>query len=104
MTTTKFNVPGRLIDFYQGGEAWLAYRREERDSRNYPGSDELALFEAVQAGRTVSPSLGGYYVRAELSAAALAGLRYWAQTLETSSHDDASWEPEARNDLRAAER
>lgn len=103
-TTTKFNVPGRLIGFYQGGEAWLAYLRQERDSQNYPEADELALFEAVAAGQIVRPSKGGYYVRAELSAEALHGLRYWAETLETASGDDAAYEPEARNDLRAAQR
>ena len=103
-TTTRFNVPGRLIDFYGGGESHLAYSRDERNSRNWPEADELALYQAVDAGKIIRPGKGGYYVKTELSDAALAGLRYWAETLETASEGDASYEPEARNDLRAAQR
>jgi hypothetical protein len=98
----KFNVPGRVIDFYTGGGAYQAWERDVRDSRDWPEADELALFEAVRDGRRMRPSKGGYYVRAELSDAALKGLRYWAETLQTASQDDASYEPDARNDLRAA--
>ena len=99
---TAFSVPGRLIEFYKGGEAYLAYGRGETDGNL--GDDERALFQAVDAGAMVRPSKGGYYVRAKLSEDALAALRYWAETLEGVAADDAPYEPEARNDLRAAQR
>lgn len=105
----RFNVPGRVIGFYQGGGAYADYigalRRNEppRTTRDL-GADELALFTAVDAGRRVSPSKGGYYVIAELSSEAVEALRYWAGVLETASADDAPYEPDSRNDLRTAQR
>lgn len=109
MTKTT-NVPGRLIDFYQGGGAYADYdaalfaKREPAPTRNL-GADELALFAAVEAGRRVRPSKGGYYVRAELTPEAVQALRYWAQTLASASSDDArDGDQDARNDLRAAQR
>lgn len=104
------NVPGRLIDFYTGGGAYADYDGARRAGRvPEPSSeldaDELALFRAVETGRVVRPSKGGYYVRAELSEAALEALRYWAQTLASASADDArDGDQDARNDLRAAQR
>lgn len=109
MTKTT-NVPGRLIDFYEGGGAYGDYGAAGRmglkpkPTRNL-GADELALFTAVDAGRFVRPSKGGYYVRAELSESALGALRYWAQTLASASSDDArDGDQDARNDLRVARR
>jgi hypothetical protein len=105
MTTITVNVPGRLIDFYQGGDAYAVYdaarfaKREPAPTREL-GADELALFAAVDAGRSVRPSKGGYYVRAALTLAAIDALRYWAQTLASASYGDQ----DARNDLRAAQR
>jgi hypothetical protein len=110
MTTITVNVPGRLIDFYQGGDAYAVYdaarfaKREPAPTREL-GADELALFAAVDAGRSVRPSKGGYYVRAALTLAAIDALRYWAQTLASASADDARYgDQDARNDLRAAQR
>lgn len=104
--TKTINVPGRVIDFYQGGEAWVDYTRNDPpvETRNL-GADELALFQAVDTGRQVRPSKGGYYVRAELSPEAQEAALYWAETLYSASGDDArSGDQEARNDQRAAGR
>jgi hypothetical protein len=106
--THRVNVPGRVIAFYEGGGAWADYqaaiRRGEdpiKPTRDL-AADELALFQAVDAGRRVRPSKGGFYVIARLNAAAIEAARYWANTLATASADDAGWEPDAANDLRAA--
>lgn len=100
----RFNVPGRLIDFYKGGQAYHDYATQVQPKTTRElGADELALFAAVTAGREIRPSMGGYYVRAELSSEAVEALRYWAETLETASRDNASDEPDARLDLRAAQ-
>lgn len=107
VSTNTFNVPGRVIDFYSGGEAYNEYinairaGRKPEVTRNLQ-DDELALFEAVDAGKVIRPSKGGYYVRAELTELARKGLAYWAETLAGASADNAAWESDAANDLRAA--
>jgi hypothetical protein len=100
----RFNVPGRVIDFYTGGGAYQAWTTGNANHHDWPESDELSLFEAVRDGKRIRPRLGGYYVRAELTPEAVEALRYWAETLEAASADDASWEPDARSDLRTAQR
>lgn len=102
METRDFNVPGRIIDFYQGGGAWVAYETGHDASHKDLDADEIALFEAVDNGKEVKPGKGGYYVKAKLSPLAIEALRYWAETLETASQDDAAHDSYARNDLRAA--
>ena len=102
-TTIRVAFPGRLADFMEGGEAWLTYKRTGTTGPNLD-ADELALFQAVNAGRIVRPSKGGYYVIVHLTPGAVEAARYWAETLASSSGDDAAWDQDARNDLRAAER
>jgi hypothetical protein len=103
-----FNVPGRLIDFYRGGGAWVDYsnflRNKMTPSPTFDlGADELALFNAVEVGKIIRPSKGGYFVKIRLTSEIKDALRYWAQTLETASQDNASeGEPDAKLDLRAA--
>lgn len=100
----KVNIPGRVVDFYEGGEAWIVYQRGDGVSRNL-SAGELELFTAVDAGKAIRPSKGGYYVRVELSPEAIEAARYWADTLANSSGDEAAWgDPDARNDVRAANR
>jgi hypothetical protein len=100
----NINLPGRLIEFSQGGESWLAYRRgEDPMTSKELDNDEYEFFRAVEEGRQIRGGFGGYYVRADLTPGAMRAARYWAETLETSAGDDAAWEPEARNDLRAAQ-
>jgi len=101
-----YNIPGRLIDFSQGGGSWLAYRRGEDpvSSRNLD-NEEYEFFRAIEEGREVKGGFGGYYVRADLTPGGVRAARYWAETLETSSQDDAAGgDQDARNDLRAAQK
>jgi hypothetical protein len=104
---TKITVPGRLIDFYRGGGAYQAWDGGQGNTshRDWPAADELELFQACAAAKAIRPSKGGYYVRVELSEAGLGALRYWAETLESASADNArDGDQDARNDLRAAQR
>jgi hypothetical protein len=97
----KFNVPGRLIDFYQGGGAYQAWTSGDTKHPDWPERDERELFQAVSDGK-VRRAKGGYWVATDLTDEAVHALRYWATTLETASQDDARHDPDARNDLRAA--
>lgn len=106
-----FNVPGRVIDFYAGGQAHHDYVQMLRNGETPTatreiGEDELALFNAVRAGKRIKAgNKGGYYVRAELSPAAVEALKYWAETLVTASEDGArEGDSYSRNDLRTAMR
>lgn len=99
----KINVPGRVVDFYKGGEAYAAYRRGEAPGDPEGSVGEWTLFEAIGKSRTRSAK-GGWWAVAELDDDAREAARYWAETLETSSADDArSGDPDARSDLRAAQ-
>ena len=100
----KTTVPGRVIDFYSGGGAYQAWQHDVKGSRDWPDADELELFEACADAKQIKPSKGGYYVRVDLSEKGLEALRYWAETLESASTDNArDGEQDARNDLRAAQ-
>lgn len=105
MSTVRVNIPGRVASFSEGGEAFIAWS-DERDGKprneNEYDPGEWAYFDAVADGRIVRPSKGGYYVIARLTPAAVEAARYWAETLATASGDDAAYDPEARNDHRAA--
>jgi hypothetical protein len=102
MKYAKINVPGRVIEFYKGGEAYLAWSRGEGPGHREYDRGEWELFAAVDAGRERSAK-GGYWVRADLSDAACEAAVYWADTLAGSSRDSAAWgNQDARNDLRAA--
>ena len=104
-TTTAWNVPGLLIGFYEGGEAYQAWHGRKPADGHHLGADEAALFDAVAAGKTIRPAKGGYYVRAELTPEAVEALRYWAETMAGSVADSArEGEQWARNELRAAQR
>lgn len=108
MTKTKINVPGRVHDFYTGGGAYQAWTSGNEQHRDWPEADELELFQAVSEALTAGKrrtAKGGWWVPVELSAEGLAGLRYWAETLETASSDGAAeGDQDSRNDLRAAHR
>src|SRR4051812_7441011 len=49
--TMKFNVPGRLIDFYHGGGAYQAWTSGDTKHPDWPERDERELFEAVSDGK-----------------------------------------------------
>jgi hypothetical protein len=101
----RINVPGRVIEFSRGGEAWLAYQREPRgDSREGEyDAGEWEFFRACEGPRRYAK--GGYWVSVELSAEGRAAARYWAETLATAAEGDAqSGDQDARSDLRAARR
>jgi len=103
----KLRVPGRVIEFSTGGESYLAFERGEDPATSKElDADEHAWFTAVlREGKEVRPSKGGYYVIAELSPPAVQAARYWAETLESASQDNArDGDPDARNDVRAAAR
>jgi len=102
----KTNIPGRVITFYEGGGAYADYsaalRRGDTPTETRDlGADEIALFSAVDAGRSVRPSKGGFYVIADLTPPAIAAACYWAETLATASGDELE-EPDNYNDHRAA--
>jgi hypothetical protein len=107
--TITINVPGRIIGFYEGGQAHQDYVSAERQGRvpvptRDLAADELALFNAVRVGIRVRAG-SGYYVKAELTPEAIEALRYWGETLESCSADGArEGDQDARNDLRAATR
>ena len=102
---TRLHIPGRVVEFWKGGGAWQAwnYGKGNPGHVDYPDGGELELFQAVAAAREIRPKLGGYYVAVELSPDGIAAARYWAETCESASADNAREGDEyARSDLRAA--
>jgi hypothetical protein len=98
----QVNIPGRVAYFWTGGQSFVDYQSGLKpDQSQNLDQGEYELFDTVANTRRRRAGKGHFYT-VRLTKAGLEALKYWAETMETASGDDASWDPDAKLDLNAA--
>ena len=102
---STITIPGRLIEFFQGGQAYADWEHAHRPDHAVKGlefdEDEAQLFTAVHCTPRRRAGRYGYYHKVQATKPVLEALAYWAETLEGISNQPFG-DPAQATDLRAA--